>query len=305
MLASAIECARSLGTTQQSCWCLTPGGCLTPVEVRRRAEPPPRRRGYPGSVTTPPPPTIQPATGRLGVLTVGLGAVASTLIAGVELAKRGMSAPDRLAHPDGHDPARQAHREPHAAASRTSCRSPPRRHRVRRMGSVPRRRLRRRPREPACSRRGKHIEAVSDALREVRPMPAAFDREYVKRHRRRQHDAARSTSDRCSNAIREDINRFRDEKQVDRVVMIWCASHRDLHRAGPGAHEPRGLRGGDRRQRPDDRAVDALRVRGDPRGRAVRQRRAEPDGRHPGAARARHRAQASRSAARTSRPARR
>ena len=29
--------------------------------------------------------------------------------------------------------------------------------------------------------RGKHIEAVSDALREVRPMPAAFDREYVKR----------------------------------------------------------------------------------------------------------------------------
>src|SRR6187200_1332090 len=40
-----------------------------------------------------PTPTIAPATGKLGVLTVGLGAVASTLIAGVELVKRGMAAP--------------------------------------------------------------------------------------------------------------------------------------------------------------------------------------------------------------------
>src|SRR5215213_6991816 len=44
-------------------------------------------------VTTPPAPSVQPAAGRLGVLTVGLGAVSSTLIAGVELAKRGQAAP--------------------------------------------------------------------------------------------------------------------------------------------------------------------------------------------------------------------
>ena len=44
-------------------------------------------------MTTPPSPTVAPAEGRLGVLTVGLGAVASTLIAGVELVKRGMSIP--------------------------------------------------------------------------------------------------------------------------------------------------------------------------------------------------------------------
>ena len=44
-------------------------------------------------MAVPPSPTIAPAEGRLGVLTVGLGAVASTLIAGVELVKRGMSAP--------------------------------------------------------------------------------------------------------------------------------------------------------------------------------------------------------------------
>ena len=44
-------------------------------------------------MSTPPSPTVAPATGRLGVLTVGLGAVASTLIAGVELVKRGMGLP--------------------------------------------------------------------------------------------------------------------------------------------------------------------------------------------------------------------
>ena len=39
-------------------------------------------------MTTPIATPIEPASGRLGVLTVGLGAVASTLIAGVELAKK-------------------------------------------------------------------------------------------------------------------------------------------------------------------------------------------------------------------------
>ena len=44
-------------------------------------------------MTVPPSPTVAPADGRLGVLTVGLGAVASTLIAGVELVKRGFAQP--------------------------------------------------------------------------------------------------------------------------------------------------------------------------------------------------------------------
>jgi myo-inositol-1-phosphate synthase len=36
---------------------------------------------------------IEPAAGRLGVLTVGLGAVASTFVAGVELVRRGIAQP--------------------------------------------------------------------------------------------------------------------------------------------------------------------------------------------------------------------
>jgi myo-inositol-1-phosphate synthase len=38
-------------------------------------------------------PKIAPAEGKLGVLLPGLGAVATTLIAGVELIKQGKSAP--------------------------------------------------------------------------------------------------------------------------------------------------------------------------------------------------------------------
>lgn len=169
-------------------------------------------------MTTPPPPTIAPANGRLGVLTVGLGAVASTLIAGVELVKRGQGKPIgslsqmatiRLGK-------RTDHRSPlirdfvplatlddivwgawdvfpddaYVAASRAGV-----------------------------LEAGKHIEAVSDALREIRPMPAAFERKYA-RNLDGEHIMEGSGKRGMLNRIREDINRFREDKQVDRVVMI-------------------------------------------------------------------------------------
>ena len=37
---------------------------------------------------------IQPATGKLGVMTVGMGAVATTLIAGVEAVRKGIAKPN-------------------------------------------------------------------------------------------------------------------------------------------------------------------------------------------------------------------
>ncbi len=45
------------------------------------------------STTSPSPASIAPAEGKLGVLVIGLGAVTTTLIAGVELAKRGQGQP--------------------------------------------------------------------------------------------------------------------------------------------------------------------------------------------------------------------
>ncbi|MFM8016676.1 MAG: inositol-3-phosphate synthase, partial [Actinomycetota bacterium] len=81
----------------------------------------------------------------------------------------------------------------------------------------------------------RHIEAISDTLRAIRPMKAAFDREYVK------NISADNTIGTISkramlNAIREDIHRFRDEKKVDRIVMIWCASTEKFIEPGP-AHQ--------------------------------------------------------------------
>ena len=182
-------------------------------------------------VTTPPPPTVQPADGRLGVLTVGLGAVASTLIAGVELVKRGMSVPvGSLAQMGTIRLGRRTdNRSPlikdfvpiadlddivfgawdpfpddaYVAAQRAGVLEP-----------------------------GRHLESISDALRDVRPMPAAFDRSYAKRI---DADNVMSTVDKRTmlEAIREDINRFREEKQVDRVVMLWAASTEIFIEPGP------------------------------------------------------------------------
>jgi myo-inositol-1-phosphate synthase len=184
-------------------------------------------------VTVPPSPTVAPADGRLGILTVGLGAVASTLIAGVELVKRG------LAQPVGS----LALMDTIRLGKRTDDRTPMIRDFVplaalddivfgawdpfpddayvaaQRAGVL---------------ERTRHIEQVSDVLRAVRPMAAAFDRTYVKNI-----DAGNvvSSVDKRAmlEAIRADINRFRDEKRVDRVVMIWCASTEVFIEPG-GAH---------------------------------------------------------------------
>ena len=53
-------------------------------------------------------PVIEPAEGRLGVLLVGLGAVSSTFIAGVEHIRRGTGQPFRVGNSDGDHPAGQA-----------------------------------------------------------------------------------------------------------------------------------------------------------------------------------------------------
>lgn len=179
-------------------------------------------------------PSVAPATGRLGVLTVGLGAVSSTLIAGVELVKRGLGQPIgsltqmdtiRLGkRTDGRTPLIKDFvpladlsdvvfgawdpfpDDAYVAATRAGV-----------------------------LEGGKHIEQISDALRDVRPMKAAFDRQYVKRIDA--ENTIGTVSKRAMlEAIREDINRFREEKQCDRVVMIWAASTEIFIEPGP-AHQ--------------------------------------------------------------------
>jgi len=176
-------------------------------------------------------PVVAPAEGKLGVLTVGLGAVASTLIAGVELSKRGLGLPiGSLAQMDTI-----------RLGKRTDGRNPLIK------DFVPLARL-----EDiewgawdpfpddayvAAQRAGvlegpKHIEGIADTLRDIRPMKAAFDRQYVKKIDA-ENTLGTVNKRQMLQAIREDINRFRDEKKVDRLVMIWCASTEIFIETGP------------------------------------------------------------------------
>ena len=168
------------------------------------------------------PRNIAPADGKLGVLVVGLGAVSTTLIAGVELAKRGMALPIGSLAQMGTI----------RLGKRTEDRSPLIRDFVPLAGLddivwgtwdvFPD------DAYVAASRagvleQGKHIESISDVLRDVRPMKAAFERKYA-RNLDGEHVMVASGKRAMLEGIRADINTFRDQNKVDRVVMIWCAS---------------------------------------------------------------------------------
>ena len=178
-----------------------------------------------------PTPTIAPAEGRLGVLTVGLGAVSSTLIAGVELAKRGMAAPIGSLTQLG----------TMRLGKRTEGRSPLIRDVVPLAGLD---QLVFGAWDPfpddayvAAMRAGvldapRHLEGIAEALRAVRPMPAAFDATYVKRLDGPNVLPTRSKRGMLE-GIREGIHRFRDEHHVDRIVMIWAGSTEVFIEVGP------------------------------------------------------------------------
>jgi myo-inositol-1-phosphate synthase len=175
--------------------------------------------------------SIAPADGKLGVLTVGLGAVATTLIAGVELAKRGQGLPIGSMTQMGTI----------RLGKRTENRTPLIK------DFVPLARLEDIvwgawdvfPDDAYVSatragvlEQGKHIEAISDVLRDIRPMKAAFERKYARNLTGDNYYEGASKRE-MLNSIRADINRFRDEKKVDRLVMIWCASTEIFIEPGP------------------------------------------------------------------------
>jgi myo-inositol-1-phosphate synthase len=177
------------------------------------------------------PVSIAPAEGKLGVLCVGLGAVTSTLVAGVELARRGMGEPIGSVTQLGTI----------RLGTRTEKRVPLIRDFVPLAGLddvvfgawdvFPD------DAYVAASRAGvldagRHLEAIAPELRAVRPMAAAFDPAYVKRLNGthvKDHTHKRDMLE----AIRADIESFRAEHLVDRLVMIWCASTEVYIEPGP------------------------------------------------------------------------
>ncbi len=174
---------------------------------------------------------IAPAPGRIGVLLVGLGAVASTFIAGVEHARRGTGLPIGSLTQMGTI----------RLGKRTDHRTPLVRDFVPLAGldqlvfgawdPIPDNAYR------SALKCGvldpyRHVETIADFLRSVAPMPAVFDSYYVKRLHGTNVKQARTKLD-LVEAIRQDIREFKAANSCDRLVMIWCASTEIFMEQGP------------------------------------------------------------------------
>ena len=176
----------------------------------------------------------QPATGKLGILLPGLGAVSTTFIAGVELARRGLGRPiGSLAE---------------LGTIRLGKRSEGRTPKIR--DFVPLTALRdivfgawdpipdnayESALKAGVLDRHNHIEPIAEQLRRIEPMPAAFDQRYVKRLQGL--NVIPGTSKReWVEALRGDIRRFRSENDCDRLVVVWCGSTEIFIKPG-AAHE--------------------------------------------------------------------
>ncbi len=174
--------------------------------------------------------TIEPAEGKLGVLLVGLGAVATTYIAGVEHLRR------RSATPIG----TLCERGTIRLGKRTENRAP----RVR--DFVPLARLEDlvfgawdpipddayRSCQVAGVLEPPHVEPIADFLKGIAPMPAVFDQQYVKRLSGTNVKQGKTKRD-LAEQLREDIRAFKQRNGCRRLVMLWCASTEVFITPGP------------------------------------------------------------------------
>jgi myo-inositol-1-phosphate synthase len=162
---------------------------------------------------------ITPATGKLGVMVVGLGAVATTFIAGVEAVRRGIAKPIGSLTQMGTI----------RLGKRTDNNSPLIRE------YVPIAQLNDlvftgwdifedNVYESAAHAKVLDkdlVEQLKPFLETIKPLPAVFDQYYVKRLHGTHVKKGKNKRD-LADQVRADIQAFK--KTVDRVVMIWCGS---------------------------------------------------------------------------------
>jgi len=175
--------------------------------------------------------SIAPAKGRLGVLIPGLGAVATTFIAGVESVRRGKSQPiGSLTQ---------------MATIRLGKRTDQRAPRIR--DFVPLADLNDMvfggwdpiPEDALAAARTagvleeRDIAPIADFLEGIKPMPAVFDQKYVTRLTGATNVKTGKTKRDLAEQLREDIRNFRKTNDVDRCVMVWCASTEAYIKPGP------------------------------------------------------------------------
>ena len=67
------------------------------------------------------------------------------------------------------------------------------------------------------------LDKVRDELEVIKPMPAVFDPEYVKRLHGTHVKKGQNKME-LAEQLREDIRKFKTENGLDRLVVVWCAS---------------------------------------------------------------------------------
>ena len=177
--------------------------------------------------------SIRPAQGKLGILTPGMGAVATTFYAGVELARRGLGKPfgslTQMAHI--------------RLGKRTENRSPLIKDFVPlaglddlvfggwdiftdtayeaalNAGVLPK----------------EQLDAIEGFLSGIKPMPAVFDHKWVKKIDGPNVKKGANWMD-LADQLRADIRAFKKDNGCDRLVMVWCASTEVFLKAG-AAHQ--------------------------------------------------------------------
>ena len=76
------------------------------------------------------------------------------------------------------------------------------------------------------------LAAIRPDLEAIRPMPAVFDRHYVPRLEGSHRKTGRTKMD-LADQVRADIQQFKNAHGLERLVMIWCASTEVYAEPGP------------------------------------------------------------------------
>ncbi len=174
--------------------------------------------------------SISPPTGKLGVLLPGMGAVSSTLIAGIELYKRGLG---KLV---GSLTQNQSIR----LGKRYEGRSCPIRDFVPlacpedlvfggwdiRADSLYQGAI------TAGVLPPEELEPVREQLEAIKPMPGIYDHRYL-RNLEGTHVKQGATKMDLARQVMDDIEAFRERHGLDRLVMIWCGSTEVLPEDSP------------------------------------------------------------------------
>jgi myo-inositol-1-phosphate synthase len=168
--------------------------------------------------------------GKLGILLPGLGAVATTFVAGVEASRRNLGRPIGSLTQMGTI----------RLGKRTEDRKPLIKDFVPlanledlEFGAwdpIPDDGLK--SAQTAGVLREAHLREVGDFLRGIEPMPAVFSQDYVKKLHGENVKKGKSKRE-LAEALREDIRRFKREKGCDRLVTVWCASTEIYMSPGP------------------------------------------------------------------------